>query len=113
MYVFCVLFDPRIDVIWEGVKACARGMNIPFSSYFDVHQGIKVLTHSHIWRLICNIYIYIHIDGHRCRGRQMETSCFAGTFPVTHFQRSWLFVYVCIDLFVCGFFTLCIDSSVD
>ena len=62
MYVFCVLFDPRIDVIWEGVKACARGMNIPFSSYFDVHQGIKVLTHSHIWRLICNIYIYTYIE---------------------------------------------------
>ena len=59
------------------------------------------------------IYIHIHIDGHRCRGRQIETGCFAGTFPVTHFQRSWLFVYVCIDLFVCGFFTLCIDSSVD
>ena len=60
MYVFCVLFDPRIDVIWEGVKACARAINIPFSSYFDVHQGIKVLTHSHIWRLICNIYIFTH-----------------------------------------------------
>ena len=29
----------------------------PFTSYFDVHQGYRVLTHNHI-----HIYIYIPIS---------------------------------------------------
>ena len=29
------------------INTIFRGMNIPFTSYFDVHQGYKVLTHCH------------------------------------------------------------------
>ena len=37
--------------VWININTIFRGMNIhlhPFTGYFDVHQGYKVLTHCHI-----------------------------------------------------------------
>ena len=49
------------------INTIFRGMKHPFTSYFDGHQGYKVLTHCHIYRAEaggspeanCNLIVWI------------------------------------------------------
>ena len=44
------------------INTIFRGDEHPFTSYFDVHQGYKVLTHCHMV-LACSCFIYLHYFG--------------------------------------------------
>ena len=58
----------------------------PFAPYFDVHQGYRVLTHSHFEK---------SFEQEACRGRLVQILiCFRSVAPILSSQTGRIGVYV-------------------
>ena len=64
------------------------GYSHPFTSYFDVHQGYKVLTHCHIVLKHCSLASLLHIDHIDSYSRSCWM-CSGASTSDTSWGRSW------------------------
>ena len=64
------------------------GYSHPFTSYFDVHQGYKVLTHCHIVLKHCSLASLLHIDQKNSYSRSCGM-CSGASTSDTSWGRSW------------------------
>jgi len=64
------------------------GYSHPFTSYFDVHQGYKVLTHCHIVLKHCSLASLLHIDHIDSYSRSCGM-CSGASTSDTSWGRSW------------------------